>query len=135
MISFSDLKAGFDALLNLAKKAKNAELSTQILEMQSTMMDLYSDFANERDARFRAEQRIVELEAANRISKTVCIGTDSYWIRKDSGEFDGPFCTSCYDAESLLIRHNDRSKAIGIGTHMCPRCQIPLFPRPPETEQ
>lgn len=128
MISLSDVKSVLDVVIATAKKLKNQELNSQIINLQELVMDLHSEYMQEREIRLRAEKRLKDIES----SEGLMLGADSYWDYDADANLDGPFCTNCYDSEGKRVRLNKMPRTFReFGTHVCPSCDSKVNARPP----
>ncbi|MNP74286.1 hypothetical protein D3C76_1711420 [compost metagenome] len=65
--------------------------------MQKDAMDLVQE---NRDLKDRI--RILETEIRHRAAVEYI--EDAYYVKKENGEFDGPFCRVCWDSDKKLMR-------------------------------
>jgi len=116
------------SVVEVIKKIDNIELYRQILDLQSEIMKLVEE-NNE------LKTKIKELESKFILKESFVLGLNSYWIKKGD-EYDGPFCTRCWDSDKKLIRiisqsGRDRFEAM----HRCPNCNSQMNAEPPRGEE
>ena len=130
MIGFDELKS----VAGVLQEAGKIEQYKQILEVQKELIDM--------------QKKITDLEKENIILKNkleikdnLIFENNAYWIKKDDGLKDGPFCSRCWDVEKNTVRMApDLNKAF----HCCPECNksfqtdpnyspSPYIPRKPRT--
>jgi hypothetical protein len=83
--------------LNIIQKTDNIELYRSILDIQKECMDLV-----EENRSLKARIRKLEDEKIN--NDKLEVKGHCYYLKKDDGELDGPFCTTCWDKDRKLIR-------------------------------
>ena len=89
----------------IIQKADNIELYSKILDVQKEAIDLIEENR-------KLKNKICELEETMNLKKSVRYIEDAYYIEKEDGTFDGPFCRVCWDTTGKLVR---MSKGIYIG--------------------
>lgn len=106
----------FDELKSIAKTLREADkipqyeqilgVQAKLLEQQKLISDLESENKDLRERLTTKENLVAE--------------RNMYWSIK-GGNKDGPFCTSCWDSEALLVRLHCSESHRGI---QCPKCKI-----------
>lgn len=87
---------------------------TRILQLEDRLDE-------ERERRREAEAEVEHLQGQLATREALVPDDTVYWIEED-GERDGPFCTTCYDVESHLVRMHDLRN----GFFMCRNCETPV---------
>ena len=91
---------------NLIQKADNIELYRQILDIQKESLDLIEENRG-------LKNKVKELEEKLKEKENVVYLEDAYYLKKDNGEFDGPYCRVCWDKDKKLIRMSKGDYSIG----------------------
>jgi len=109
MAIFNELKS----IGKILQEAGKIEQYKQILEAQKELLKM--------------EKRIQDLEKENRklkekleIKENLIFEKNAYWLKKENGERDGPFCSVCWDDSNKLIRL--RVGDYQLGWASCPKC-------------
>jgi len=111
-------------LLKIAKAINNFELNQKLIELQQELMQL-------QDENRALKDRLRELQEQRDRGKKAHWANDAYWLPND-GDWDGPFCSGCYDGDGRLIRLTKLETAFhGIATHECPKCHQTCSPKKP----
>ena len=50
------------------------------------------------------KQKIKELKDIENIKEKLIYTNNCYFVQKDNGRMDGPFCSTCWDKDNKLIR-------------------------------
>lgn len=105
----------YEVLKDVAKALKEAdkiELYSKILDVQQQLMDMQNRI-----------QEITEenLKLKNEINKkhSLIPRGEVYFLLKDDGNEDGPFCAKCQDVDGKLVRMNEWHP----GEKFCPNCR------------
>jgi len=110
----------FDELKSVGKVLQEAgkiEQYQQILETQKDLLGM--------------QKRIQELEKENRelrekleIKENLYYENNTYWVKKEDGSKDGPFCSRCWDKNKDLIRLRYHSaQKWSLAHYDCPECK------------
>jgi DNA-directed RNA polymerase subunit M/transcription elongation factor TFIIS len=99
------------------RKADKIEEFQQILSVQEKLLEM--------------QKKILDLEEENkgfrerlRLKEVVFFEHDAYWIKKDDGSKDGPFCLHCWDKDQILIRMQYRAASTGrVASFNCTECK------------
>lgn len=97
-------------IVDLVKKGSTIEAQEKIMELREGALALQEE-------NIRLREQVKELEEIINKKQNVIWNPPFYWI-KDGDKKDGPYCSQCYDKNSLLIRLQDKKN--GIWT--CPTC-------------
>jgi len=100
-----------NAVVKLVKDLGNVELLSEIVDLKHEIVDIEEQNLNMR-------QKISELEEALRTKANLELSDNAYWMKKE-GEWDGPFCTGCWDDKRKLMR---LTREPG-GVPSCPVCK------------
>lgn len=111
----------------IARQYDNAELNQEILELQGEVGDL-QQATHDLEARNRElERRVEELREKLSFKRSLRAVGDVY-ISDGDGEWDGPFCTRCWDVNRHRVRFRDanrterRAKGLSTAHLVCPEC-------------
>lgn len=100
--------------VSMIQKTDNIELYRTILDVQKECLDLLEE------NRILKEQ--VRLLQDNKdIQERLLVKGHCYYMPKENGSLDGPFCTTCWDKDRKLIRmHVSDSGGFDLATcHVC----------------
>jgi regulator of replication initiation timing len=100
-------------VITLVQKADNLELVKQVLALQSDIMKMMDE-----NRALKDEARTLKDQL--HIKEKLVFRDNRYWLPKDDGTEDGPFCSTCHDTQRQLVRLHE----LGIGGHMCPACNL-----------
>jgi hypothetical protein len=89
---FTTLKEGANAL----REGKNLELYERMLSVYGDVMELV-----EKNRELYEENQA--LKAKFLTKENLSFDGERYWINKE-GQKDGPFCSTCWDVDSKLVR-------------------------------
>jgi hypothetical protein len=90
-------------LAKLAQQIGNIEVYNQVIALQSQVMELMSDNMKARDELRASQDEIRTLRDNAELAKSLNHDGERYWLTKD-GRKDGPFCSTCWDIDSKLVR-------------------------------
>ncbi len=118
--------AGVKHASDIAKLIKNSEVSLEAAEIKLKLADLIDSLADAKVeiAKFKEiisekESEIQRLEEQLKQKGNVLWEKPYYFLLKDNGEKDGPYCQKCYDSERKLIRLQSPGKN---GYWQCHEC-------------
>jgi len=133
--------AGVKHASDIAKLIKNSEVSLEAAEVKLKLADLIDNLADakveiakfkeilsERDAEIRRLKKQIEKDG------NMVYEEPYYFLVKDNGEKDGPYCQKCYDSNKKLIRLQSPGKN---GCWQCNECSIDYIDstyNPPEPD-
>lgn len=89
-----------DKIKSVAKtiqKIDNIELYKTILDLQANVMDVV-------DENMKLKNEVAELKEKFKTKESLSFEHDAYWLKKEDGKNDGPFCSGCWDSKKQLIR-------------------------------
>ncbi len=112
----------FDELKSIGKTLRQAdkiEQYQQILDIQKKLLEMQKKIAE-------LENENKELKEELKLKEDLIFERNAYWIKKESSEKDGPFCSVCWDSDRKLIRLRKGNYAHGWA--ICPKCDK-LVPR------
>lgn len=113
-MSFLDyFKAAFD----IAKKAQSVELQSELLSMRE-------DYNTLQEKNFELQARVKELEAAQALAADLEYRQPVYYLKKENGSEDGPFCQRCWDVDRRLVRVEVFRNARGTLSAICDQCNV-----------
>lgn len=84
-------------VITLVQKADNLELVKQVLALQSDIMKMMDENRTLKD-------EIRTLKNQLHTKEKLIFRNNTYWLPKDDGTEDGPFCSTCHDSDQKLIR-------------------------------
>jgi len=103
---------GLTSAAKILREADKIEQYQQILEAQQALLN--------------NQKRIAELEEENKklkdithFKETANFQNNCYWLKRENGTIDGPFCSKCVESDDLIIRLHTRSD----GYATCPNCK------------
>lgn len=98
-------------ILKVAEVAKNPELRRQILDLKELQLDQQEEII-----RLREENQSLKQKLKN--SSDLIFKKPFYYKQFEDGNYDGPFCTGCYDDKEKFVRLFQRTESLWI----CPVC-------------
>jgi regulator of replication initiation timing len=101
-------------VVTLVQKADNLELVKQILALQSDIMKMMEENRVLRDENLTLKEQL-------HAKKTLVFRNNHYWMPKEDGSEDGPFCSACQDGYGQLARMTEGATR---GYYFCKVCQI-----------
>lgn len=108
-----------DTIIDLAKKAKSAELNSRILELQEALIQVSTQLSTEQERRERLEVRVRDLESQRVLGQNLVLRDGMYWTNEASTEC-GPYCQRCFVEKERLFA----LKPLIAGEMFdCPLCQ------------
>lgn len=84
-------------VITLVQKADNLDLVKQVLALQSDIMKMM-----EENRELKDENRALQEQL--RVKQALVFHDNKYWLPKEDGTEDGPFCSACQDADGRLVR-------------------------------
>ena len=103
--------AGVKHASDIAKLIKNSEVSLEAAEIKLKLADLIDSLSDVKVeiAKFKEiisekESEIQRLEEQLKKKGNILWEIPYYFLLKDNGEKDGPYCQKCYDSDKKLIR-------------------------------
>ncbi len=107
---FKTIKEGADAI----REAKNLELYERMLSVYGDVMELV-----EKNRELYEENQA--LKAKFLTKENLSFDGERYWITKE-GQKEGPFCSTCWDVDSKLVRMRSYRDQRGTLDHICEYC-------------
>ncbi len=101
-------------VITLVQKADNLELVKQVLALNKDIMVMMEENRSLRD-------QIRELKEQLHTKQALVVRGNHYWVRKEDGTEDGPFCTACQDSDHKLIRMTEGATR---GHFYCQVCHL-----------
>jgi len=93
---------------------------------ESGKMELYQRIIEAKEKILGKKSKLSELEGENRKLKEALkikdyleFGNNAYWVIKEKGQKDGPFCARCHKGDQKLIRLTPT----GYNFYKCPKCR------------
>lgn len=81
----------------LAKKGATLELQEKVMELREEAMTLQEE-------NIQLRTKVQSLEAQLRLRHEPESDGEVYWVTKEDGKRDGPFCQRCFDVNQKLVR-------------------------------
>ena len=110
--------------LDFAKKAKNAELAEKLINLYQDFISLSEANQELRLQNKELAERITEMnkrqDIAHRLRFVNLEGI--YYLKKDDGSEDGPFCGVCWDVDGMLV-HKSRAGGIHLSCEYCSKAR------------
>jgi ribosomal protein S27AE len=110
----------------LAQEYGKIDLYQKAVDLQSQVTDLAAQNFVLSMALTESRQQIADLQDKLRLKGQVEYRRGVYYIKKDDGTNDGPFCSRCWEADHLLI-HVDRNDH----RYHCRNCEPHMKVKPP----
>ncbi|SMO96024.1 hypothetical protein [Fodinibius sediminis] len=108
--SISAAVQGIKAATDIAKSLRNVDASLEKAEMKLKIADLTNALADAKISLSEVQElisekdsKIKELKAKLELDSNLEYEDECYFIKKDKGEDEGPFCYRCYDADGKLV--------------------------------
>jgi hypothetical protein len=99
-------------IADLIKKIGDVELYRKIVELEGEIIEFTRKNRE-------LEEEIQNLKAQLKINKDLIWESPYYWLPKDDGAKDGPYCQKCWDDDKKLIRLQKKIK----GSWNCDKCK------------
>ncbi|SCJ52537.1 Uncharacterised protein [uncultured Clostridium sp.] len=103
--------------LSLIQKTDNLELYSKIIDVQKEAMDLLEENRN-------LKNRMHQLQEELNTKKSVEYIEDAYYVKRENGTYDGPYCRVCWDKDNKLIRMSIGSYNYGCSEAACMVCNF-----------
>lgn len=113
---YSTVKETIKDAVSIAQQSDNIQLYKSILDAYNAAIELMSENAE-------LKERIKELEAQKAVEGTLEYNSNAYWIIKEDGFIDGPFCSRCWDVEKKLVRLHVKRIKDSARVTKCPNCK------------
>lgn len=101
--------------LDILKKIGDLKTQKKFLDLEEESIELERRIQE-------VEQRLVQLEEKLRRKEKLTYSLGAYWLPKDNGFIDGPYCPRCRDAENRLILLRDKGSDISRASWICEAC-------------
>ena len=92
-------------IVDLIKKGSTIEAHEKIMELREAAIQLQEE-------NLELRQRLKALEEQIALRAKVVWEKPYYWIIDEGGKRDGPYCQSCYDKDSKLMRLQDGENGV-----------------------
>lgn len=106
------LKSAIDAL----KESGKIDVIQDIIEAQSQIIELM-------DENKGLKNQLEDCKEKLKIKGSINFDRNAYWLTKENGEKEGPYCSLCYDSDKKLI---NLIPCVDPKYLMCPKCKRPL---------
>ena len=103
-------------IIDLVKKGATSEAQEKIMELRAELL-LY------REENQKLKKEIERLSNELDIKQKLVFRNGVYWLKKDDGSKDGPFCIICYDDKNRLIRLTSKKAAYMNPWWECQKCK------------
>jgi hypothetical protein len=84
-------------VVSLVQKVDNIDLLKQILSLQSDVQKLYGE-------NLALREDVALLKEKLRLKETLRFHDGNYFLIRNDGSEDGPFCQICHDVDGKLVR-------------------------------
>ncbi len=91
------LKDNLEAVYELAKRAANLELQEKIMGLREQVLEIENE-----NLHLRLKNK--ELEEGLKLKEQLNFDGRIYWLHKENGSKEGPFCQVCKDKASIMTR-------------------------------
>ena len=99
-------------VITLVQKADNLELVKQVLALQADIMKMM-------DENRELKEHVRTLEEKLHVKQNLIFRGNHYWLPKEDGSEDGPFCSACQDGDHKLVRMTEGATR---GSYYCRVC-------------
>lgn len=93
-----------DRAADLAKKGLTIELQEMAVELRQQGVQLQEENVKLKLKVLGLEERIRTLEEALKLKGQLKWEPPVYWLVREDGSRDGPYCQRCWDVENQLVR-------------------------------
>jgi len=101
-------------VITLVQKADNLELVKQVLALQSDIMKMMDENRILKDENRALKEQL-------QVKQTLIFRNNYYWMPKEDGTEDGPFCSACQDGDHKLVRATEGATR---GHYYCQVCFV-----------
>ena len=106
-------------------------LTSQLVQLKQQMAQLQGRLDETRRLSQEKDELIAELQTVAALRDNMIIDGAAYFIKKDRGALDGPFCTSCLDQNHETVRIIPATKPKGAEGDksewvQCSKCKTPF---------
>ena len=103
-------------VVELVKKGATIELQERLMKLREEALALQED-------NHQLRSRVAELEKKLKLHNDLVFEAGMYWLTKEDGKRDGPFCQKCHDTAGRLIRLQDGRERVACSDWLCFECQ------------
>ncbi len=115
-------KAAGDSAMALHGKLSALSQSVSSIEIREQLVALREQLVEVRNANITLSEKLAELERSQRMREQLTFDDPVYWQILDGAKV-GPFCSSCWDGKTTLVRlHNNPYRGYPIWD--CPVCRM-----------
>lgn len=100
-------------VITLVQKADNLELVKQVLALQNDIMKMM-------DENRALKDEIRGLREELNLRRKLVFRDNAYWLPREDGNEEGPFCAACRDGENKLVRMSKSH----VGSFICRVCLL-----------
>jgi hypothetical protein len=101
-------------------QVRSEEVSSRLMELQQNILDMQGMLHDLAEENRKLKSEIAAQKSIEEIAKALVVADSVYFLRKSSGELDGPFCPTCWDDANKLIRLKFENKG-DFSLHSGPR--------------
>lgn len=91
------LYEGIKDVASIVQKADNIELYQKVIDLQKEALELIEE-------NMLLKDRIRQFEDKRSIKTNLIFKNNCYYLKMENDTLDGPFCPTCWDKDSKLIR-------------------------------
>ena len=93
-----------DVLKNSTSSLKDAEMKLKLADLIGKLADTKLSMAEIQTLLLEKDETINSLEKSLKLKEKLEFDGAIYWLPKETGGKDGPFCQQCFDNDDKIIR-------------------------------
>lgn len=106
-----DVKALLDVISTLFKQGGGPDVKDRLMELREAVLGLWAGNTELKQENLELKQENSVLKSKIAEKQSLHYESNIYWLLKDDGTRDGPYCPACHDDKSKLIRMRDNGAA------------------------
>ena len=116
MVGYADAKAIAKDVSSVLKKAGEVETQKKFLELEEDRIEL-------RRENLELKEQVKALEEKLQTKQNASYLEGAYWVLRDNGSKDGPFCQRCFEVDHRLVHLQDmRRESVNMDRWDCIAC-------------
>lgn len=124
----SATKTGFDLIKSATELLRRpsldpSEVHARLLELQALLLEAQRALGEAEEENRILRRTLDEEKAARKTTEKMVFASHVYWLRKDAGGLDGPYCTICWDDSRKLVRMTFTAEGTFAGKEELGRCR------------
>jgi hypothetical protein len=112
---------GASAVFKTIKEGANAIREAKNLELYERMLAVYGDVMELVEKNRELYEENLLLRETFSTKEKLSFDSERYWLNKE-GQKDGPFCSTCWDIDSKLVRMRAYRDQRGALDYICEYC-------------